>query len=321
MSVSAPSETFASAGRLLSLVARREVMLLRRSRAGRAAVLLVFAMAWLPPILIALRAARLGIASFTELTPLALAVSGVLFPLLSLLAGCGLFAGEIEDRTLVPVLCLPVPRTLCYFGKLLGLGLFVGAVSVAAFGSVEAVVWAVRGAEGAWDYLVVSVAGLLLAASSLGMGAALGAGGGGRVRAYGATLLVWLMLVFALDAVLLAAILATAPPAPESVGHHGHDELSLTSPSTRDSESEVESGARSIGPVWLAVDPVSLFRWSALNFSPQLRSRWQFASGSGSGSGSSEGLGSTVVIAFGWLVWIVAPGIVGWKRFSNLSLS
>lgn len=316
--MSAPSETSPSAGRLLSLVARREVMLLRRSRAGRAAVLLVFAVAWLPPVLVALRAARLGIASFSELTPLALAISGVLFPLLALLAGCSLFAGEIEDRTLVPVLCSPVPRTFCYFGKLLGLGLFLGVASAAAFGSVEAVVWAVRGAEGGWDYLVVSVAGLLLAASSLAMGAALGAGGGGRVRAYGATLLLWLLLVFALDAVLLAAVLATAPPAPESVGHHGHDELTLPSSATLGSGSGSESKAGSVGAVWLAVDPVSLFRWSVLTFSPQLSARWRFAPGSG--SGSSAGVGSSVFIGLGWLAWIVAPGIVGWRRFRNLSL-
>jgi ABC-type transport system involved in multi-copper enzyme maturation permease subunit len=306
----APSDDSPSASRVVALVARREATLLARSRAGRVAVLLVFAVAWLPPILVALRAGRLGIASFAELTPLALALCAVLLPLLALLAGCGSFAAELEDRTIVPLLCLPVSRTHCYLGKLLGLGLPLGALSAVAFASVAVAVAAVRGSEGGVDYLVVSLGGLLLGASCLVVGAAIGVGGRGRVRAYGATLIAWLVLVFALDAVLLAAVLVSSPPPPETVGHHGHDELSM--PSTSAGRSESEGG--SIDAVWMAVDPVSLFRWSALTLSPRLRARLRFAPGS---SGRAREAG---VIGLGWLVWILAPGVFGWRRFRRLSL-
>jgi ABC-type transport system involved in multi-copper enzyme maturation permease subunit len=304
--VSAPSE---APGRIVLLVARREGTLLKRSRAGRAAALLVLSVAWLPPMLVALRTGRLGIASFAELTPLALAISGVLLPLLALLAGCGLFAGEIEDRTLVPVLCLPVSRTAFYWGKVLGLGLVLGALAALAFGSAGAAVWALHGGDGARDYIVVSVAGMLLAASTFQIGAALGARGKGRVSAYGAALVTWLALVFALDAIVLAAILATAPPAPESVGHHGHEELS--SQELPDRGAEPEGG--SVGAIWMTVDPVSLFRWSALSFSPQLSARWRLAPG-------SPGTGSAVPIGLAWLFWMVAPGVFGWWRFRSASL-
>ncbi len=309
-----PSDDNPSASRIVTLVARREATLLRRSRAGRVAVLLIFATAWLPPVLVALRAGRLGIASFAELTPFSLALCAVLLPLLALLAGCGSFAAELEDRTIVPLLCLPVSRTRCYLGKLLGLGLPLGAVSVVAFVSVAVAVTAIRGSDGWIDYLVVSVGGLALGGSCLVMGAALGVRGRGRVRAYGASLVAWLVLVFALDAVLLAAVLATSPPPPETVGHHGHDELSIPSTSAGRSKSASESRGDSIDAVWMAVDPVSLFRWSALTLSPQLSARWRFAPGA---SGRTR---STSLIALGWLFWILAPGLVGWRRFRRLSL-
>jgi ABC-type transport system involved in multi-copper enzyme maturation permease subunit len=300
-------------GRIVSLVARREATLLRRSRAGRVAALLIFAVAWLPPILVSLREGRLGLASFAELTPLALAISGVVVPLLALLAGCGLFAGEIEDGTLVPVVCLPVARSVCYLGKLLGIGLVLGTVSALAFGSVAAAVLAVRGPDGGRDYITVSIAGMLLGTSSLLIGAVLGARGQGRVRAYGAALVTWLVLVFALDAILLAAVLATAPPAPESVGHHGHDELSSPVSPARGLEPE-RGPTVSIGAAWMAVDPVSLFRWSGLAFGPRLGARFRLA------PGSSAGGGAAAVIGLGWLFWIVAPGVVGWRRFRRVSL-
>jgi ABC-type transport system involved in multi-copper enzyme maturation permease subunit len=298
--MSAPTDRW----RLAALVARRELVLLRRSRAGRAATLLMLAVAWLPPVLVALRAGRLDLASFAELTPLALAISGVLLPLLALVAGSAIFADEIEDRSLVPVLCLPVPRKAFFVGKLLGLGLGSLGIAVIAFGSVGAAVWSVRGAAGARDYLVVVLSGLLLAGTCLLIGAALGVGGKGRVRAYGAALLAWLILVFAIDALLLAIVLATAPPPPETVGLHGHAELSL---STNGGTPDL------IGVAWMAVDPVSLFRWTSLTFSPELGARWRFAPGS-----SPRSL--TAILGLGWLLWMSVPAVIAWRRFRRLSL-
>lgn len=298
------------ASRNVVLVARREGRLWRRSRGGRVALALTFAMAWLPFVLVGLRSGHLRLAAFPEVTALALAVEGVVLPLLSILAGCSLFAGEIEDRTLVPVLCLPITRAQCFWGKLLGLGLGLGMVYVAAFGSVATAAGLLGGTTGFLDYLVVVFFGFLLGVSCFLIGAALGTGGTGRVRAYGAALTAWLVLVFAVDALLLAVVLVTAPPPPETVGRHGHDELSM---GTGAGSSQEERSP--LAAWWLSIDPVSLLRWSSLTVSPGLSARWNLAPGP---RGRSVAI---VAIGLSWLFWIALPAGTAARRFRRVSLS
>ncbi len=164
----------------------------------------------LPP----LRSGVLGLASFADLLPLQIALAAVVLPLLALLAGAELLAGEIEDGTLVPALVLPISRRECFAGKCLGRAAVLTSAYLAAFAGAGLAVALRHGPEGGAGWLAVAGAGLLLVLSAGALGAAAGARGRGRVRAFGAALALWVGLVFVLDAILLTAIVALAPPPP-----------------------------------------------------------------------------------------------------------
>jgi Cu-processing system permease protein len=299
------------------LVARREWKLLRRSRAAGGTAMLLFAVAWLPPLLLAAQAGKLGVASFVEVAPLALAVAGVILPLLALLAGADLLAGEMEDGSLVFVLTLPISRSACYIGKIAGLVSMLGAAYAVAFGSAGLAMVAVHGSVGMVDYFVVVVAGFLLSLSCLGIGAALAAGGRGRVRAYAAALVMWMLLVFAVDAVLLTAVVALAPPAPGQIGQHGHDELAGAD-NAEDALAAADSPGRDTGTLsaWvMLLDPVDLFRLSALQAGPRLRSQWAMT-----GLGA-DGYAPWLRLLVGWLMWAAIPVALGLRRFRRAALA
>ncbi len=302
------------------LIARREVRLLRRSRATLGAVALVAAVAWLPAVLLPLRSGSLGLASFEEMLPLQIALGAVVLPLLALLAGAELFAGELEDGSLVPALTLPISRAACFAGKCLGRGGLLAGAYLAAFASAGAGAALARGADGWRGWAVAAVAGLLLSISAGCLGATLGAGGRGRVRAFGAALVAWLVLVFALDALLLTLIVALAPPPPAAIGEHGHDELAAPSgampghdPHARAAEPEAAATGGLAGGL-MALSPVSLFRLTTLAGSPSLQPRL--------GVGLPGGAGATLwtIVAGGWLVWLAAPLAIGHRRFRRADL-
>lgn len=294
-----------SGSRTIVRVALRETRILRRSRAARLAAFFVLALAWLPPLLVSLRSGSLGLASFEESANLTLALLGVVVPLMALLAGCSLLASEIEDRSIVPVLVAPVSRRALVAGKLLGLGSVLIAVYATAFASVGLTLGGVRGPAGARFYLAVVFSGALLGATCLLLGAAFGASGRGRVRAFGTALASWLVLVFALDAAVLALVLSTAPPSPASVGHHGHDEIAAVSSN--------EAPATRPSVVWMVAGPLALFRLSASALAPGL--------GSPVGElveGNRPAALAALVI--GWLLWLAVPTLAVFHRFQRLAL-
>lgn len=301
------------------LVAAREVKLVRRNRAARVGFVLLLLLAWLPPVLVSLRAGALGLGAFPEVTPLTLALTGAVLTLLALLAGADLLVGELEDGSLVPVLTL-LSRSTCLWGKYLArAGLFTVAYLV-AFGSVGVAVFVMRGGEGLPDFLAVGVVGWLLAVACLGLGAALGATRRGRVRAYGAALAVWLLLVFVLDAILLTAVVATAPPPPESVGTHGHAELHVHTRSPGDDPharyAEPTPEPRVAPSAWLMLlNPVDLFRLSALAGGPGLRQRLQLA------LPAADPTGLRLPLAAAWLAWVLVPLAVASWRLRRVTLT
>ncbi len=310
----------AATGKVL-LVARREIRLLSRSRALMGAVTLLVSVAWLPAILLPLRRGSLGVAPFTEMLPLQIALEAVFLPLLALLAGAELFAGELEDGSLVAALTLPISRRACFAGKCLGRAVTLGAVYVAAFASAGLVVAGRQGSAGWGDWTVITGAGLLVSVSCGGIGAALGSGGSGRVRAFGAALVTWIALVFAIDAVLLTIVIALAPPPPGSIGSHGHSEIAaprtempIRDPHAREAEPEgPEADALSVR--LMALSPVGLFRLTSLAASPNLRPRLALAFP----GGTSASIWTTILA--GWLVWLVAPLAIGLRRFLRADLS
>ena len=306
-----------ASSRAAILVARREWKLLRRSRAAGGAAVLLFTVAWLPPLLLAARAGNLGLAPFGEVAPLALAVSGVILPLLALLAGADLLAGEIQDGSLVPVLTLPISRTACYMGKVAGLVSMLGAVYAAAFGSAILAMVAVHGGGEMADYLVVVAAGFLLSLCCLGIGAALAAGGRGRVRAYAAALAMWMLMVFVVDAVLLTAVVALAPAAPEHIGQRGHDELTRAGTTEgRLAAGDLPGQDSAVLSAWvMLLDPVDLFRLSVLQTGPRLRSQRAMM-----GLGA-DGYAAWLRLLVGWLAWAAIPVTLGLRRFRGTALA
>lgn len=306
------------------LVARREVRLLSRSRALLGAGVLLAAVAWLPAVLLPLRRGAIGIASFTDLLPLQIALAAVILPLLALLAGAELFAGELEDGSLIPALTLPISRRACFAGKCLGRAATLAVAYLAAFASAGMAVAVVQGRTGWKDWVVVTGAGLLVSLSTGGIGAALGSAGSGRVGAFGAALVTWIVLVFALDALLLTVVVALAPPPPGSIGEHGHDEVAAPrsratemptpDPHARAAEPE-QPRASALSGRLMALSPVSLFRLTCLSASPDLRPRLDLALP----AGTSTGLWITLVV--GWLIWLLAPLGFGMRRFLRADLS
>lgn len=285
------------------LVARREWCILRRSRGAVAAVAVLFGVAWLPALLAAARAGSVGVAPFTGVSPVALALGGVILPLLGLLAGADALAGELEDRSLLPLLTASISRRACYAGKLAGTAGALGAAYVAAFASAGGLIAATHGLSGAGDYLAVAAAGLALLLAALVLGAAIAAGGGGRVRAYALALAAWMVLVIALDALLLSAVVLSAPPPPVDIGGHGHDELTATATKGNGSY-----------PWIMLLDPVDLYRLTVLQAGPGLRASWVAA---GASQGGAAGQATTWI---GWLLWLVAPAAVGVRRFRRAPL-
>ncbi len=302
------------------LIALREARLLSRSRAALVATSLLAVVAWLPALLPPLRRGSLGLAPFQESLPLHLALAGVVLPLLAILAGAELFAGELEDGSLVPILTLPVSRKSCFIGKCFGRAVVLGLTYLAAVGSAGIGIATASGADGLADWAAVNAAGLLLVATTGAIGVALGAGARGRIRAFGTALLAWLVLVFVLDAALLATVVASAPPPPQEIGTHGHAEVAPSGsrptedPHARHAESASPSGPDLAGSL-MVVNPVSLFRLTALAASPTLRGRMAMALPGFSGAALSA------TLAIGWIFWLAGPFLVGLGRFLRADLS
>jgi ABC-type transport system involved in multi-copper enzyme maturation permease subunit len=302
--------------RPIALMARREVRLLLRGRGTLGAVALLMGVAWLPVLLLPLRSGLLGVAAFGEMIPLQIALEGVIVPLLALLAGADLLAGELEDGSLLSIVTLPISRRACFVGKCLGRGsLFVG-IYLLVFASAGATVMLIQGVAGWQDWTAVAGVGLVLALACGAIGTTLGASGRGRLRAFGGALTVWIVLVFALDALLLAVVVALAPPPPSGVGEHGHSEIQAPAgedPHARQAEPEGRTPAELSG--WLmALNPVSLFRLTALVSSPELRPRLGLALPAGSPSEMFA------VMTLGWLVWLATPLLVGIRLFQRADL-
>jgi Cu-processing system permease protein len=318
------------------LVARRELRIQARSRGNVASVVLLFLIAWLPPLLLSLRAGTFGLASFSQVTPLAIALGGIVLPLLGLWVGTELLAGELERGSLCQLLSLPISRRSLLIGKWLGAGGPFVATYVVAFASVGAAIAVTHGTAGANDYLATAASGLLLATASLGIGTFIGAAGISRTRALGVALGTWVILVFAVDAVILGVVVAIAPPPPTNVGHGGHTELAPPHHTQGQHEAHgavppsrqpVDTHAHGHGgdtaeeeaeqlpwPAWLMLlDPVDLFRLSVLSTSQSGRTRFLLGL-------SSNSHGAWFPIGLGWAAWLLLPYGLAIRRFARVAI-
>jgi len=298
-------------------VAHRELQIVWRSRGAITGFLLVAAVAWLPAVLLPLRAGTFGLASFSDLMPLTIAAEGVVLPLVALLFGAEMLAGEMEDGSLLALVTLPLSRTSCFLGKLAGRVTALVVLESVLFGLAAVAVGFVNGAEGLAGYVAVQTSALLLSAACVAVGAAIAAGRRGRVHVYAISLLTWVVLVFLIDAVLLAVIVALAPATPTQIGEHGHSELSDSMPARAEGGSGMASG-EGIGRAgaWLlTLDPVDLFRLGALSaVLPTAADR-----SAGREAGATVAV-SSVPLVLGWLCWLALPTWIGLRRFRRLPL-
>ncbi|MBI4458948.1 MAG: ABC transporter permease [Acidobacteria bacterium] len=303
------------------LVALREVRLVWRRRGTWGVMALLVTVAWLPALLVPLRRGSVGVASFEEIGLLTLTLAAILLPLLALLAGADLMAGEIEDGTLIPLVTLPISRTACFAGKTLGRAMLLLTAYLACYGSVAVAVTLTQGTSGLVAYSAVVGGGLLLLFACGAVGAALGCSRRGRIGVFGSALLAWVVLVFALDAVLLTALVALAPPPPAEIGVRGHSELTLHhqsdfSDSTDRAEgTEAAESQNRLLPWVAALNPVQLFRLTALGFSPDLKANLSPAQLS-----SSSKYTTWSALGTGWLCWLLIPASLGLRRFRRIHL-
>lgn len=293
----------------VALVMLRELRIVTRGRGAVTGIVLLAAVAWLPPLLLPLRGGRLGVASFGDLVPLALAAEGVLLSLLALLFGADSLAGEIEDGSLKAVVTLPLSRTACFTGKLFGRVLSLLGAQLVLFGSAGIVIGLVNGTDGWTGYARLQVFALLLTVTCTAIGAAIAAGGRGRVHVYAVALLTWVALVFVVDAVLLAGIVVLAPEAPQQVGEHGHSEMATAMPADPSASSRGPGPLGSPAAWLLTLDPVDLFRLGALSNTAAL-----------DGPGGGTPPASSVPMLVGWLIWLGLPFWIGLARFRRLPL-
>jgi ABC-type transport system involved in multi-copper enzyme maturation permease subunit len=304
-------------------VAHRELRLMLRGRLSRAIFALLLVLAMLPPLLVSLRAGSLGLAPFSETVALALAFGEVALPLIGLLVGADVIAGESEDGTLVPLVALPVSRASCFAGKFIGRALVLIAAYLAAFASAVLAIAALGGTQGWQDYAAVVVAGLLLCLVCAGVGVAMGRPGRGRARAFGTAMVAWIVMVFVLDAAILGAVVALAPAPPEEVGSHGYGEMAAQREMMKlheldDSQDNEHRGAVAAGSPrqlaqWLmALDPVDLFRFTVLSSAPALHERAKVGLGE-----NDPGL---LLLIAAWIAWFIFPLGLALRHFRRADL-
>lgn len=131
-------------------------------------------------------------------------------PLLGLSVGANALAGDRERGVLLYLLAQPVSRAEVFFGKALGGALGVIAALSVGFG-LAALALASAGDGEAPAFLALVGYTLLLALASLGLGFLISAFTRKGATALGASLLLWLGLVFFGDLGLVAATLALRP--------------------------------------------------------------------------------------------------------------
>lgn len=309
----------------ISLVALREIKMLQRSRSLWGAGFLLFAVAWLPPILLSLRTGNIGMAGFEDAFLLAITLQAVLLPLLALLAGADLFAHEWESGTLIPVASLPIPRQALFIGKILGrMSLLLVVYLTATFSSILTV-GILNGFDGVEGALAAMGFGFLLCLACGGVGTALGLWGRERVRAFSVALVTWVLFVFLMDAVLLSGVILVTPGPPVDAGSHGYGDAAPVHTAGDDGcplgngdDSEtaksifLEEPHPSALSAWLMIlDPVDLYRFSVLSTDASSRSKLSMAL---PGSG---GWNAWLPMTVGWLIWIVLPAWAGRKWFQK----
>ena len=252
---------------------------------------------------------RIGVQGYERTVISLLNLVQYLVPLLALLVGHDLVAGEREERTLPLLLASGVSRSRLALGKFLGGCAALTFPLLLGFAIAGTVIGLAAKDAGFGPFLVLAGSGALLGIVFLGFGLVISTFCRTRMQALVAALLTWCVAVFVFDLVALGVMVSTRAPVAareiEVVCDATHVNAAADIHAALDPSGEARpgliAGARPASFSWLLVNPVDLFR--AVNLSRQMN--------------LNVPLWAVVLGAGGWLA--VSLGASLWK-FRRLDL-
>lgn len=196
-------------------------------------------------------------------------------PLLALLVGHDLIAGEREERTLPLLLSTGLTRTRLLLGKFLGACLTLAVPLALGFAIAGTAIGLAARDNGIGPFLRLAFSGLGLGLVFVGVGLMISTLCRSRVQALVIALLAWCMAIFVFDLVALGVLISTkAPVAAQEIEvaceathiNAGADLHSAFETSAKGPDApKPRSSQASLS--WLLLNPVDLFR--AINLSKQ----------------------------------------------------
>ncbi len=213
---------------------------------------------------------RVGLLGYERTVVSLLNLVQYLVPLLGLLIGHDLIAGEREDRTLALVVAAGVRRVHLVVGKYLGGALTLGLPLVLGFAIAGVVIGLSTGVRALGAFLQLAASGLGLGLLFVGVGLSISSWCRARVQAVVLTLLSWCLVVFVFDLVALGLVVAAH-------ADHAHQEIQTATGATHVNAmarmhaafaGEARGGVPPSAPratapslpCWLLLNPLDLFR-------------------------------------------------------------
>ena len=151
-----------------------------------------------------------GFENFSRTTASLLNLCLLLAPLAALTLGSGAIAGDRERGTLTYLLSQPLDRWELLIGKYLGLAASIALATTLGFGVAGVVIALQTSAMDLGTYLLFLALVLALIVVMTGIGLALSVVSKSRVQALGLAMLVWFVVAFVFDLVLIGMVSATS---------------------------------------------------------------------------------------------------------------
>jgi Cu-processing system permease protein len=151
-----------------------------------------------------------GFENFSRTTASLLNLSLLLAPLAALTLASGAIAGERERGTLAYLLSQPLDRWEILLGKYVGIAASIALATTLGFGIAGVVIALRTSAMDAGVYLLFLALVLALIVVMTGVGIALSVVSRSRAQALGLAMLVWFVVAFVFDLVLIGMVSATS---------------------------------------------------------------------------------------------------------------
>ncbi|SYX87518.1 ABC transporter permease [Paenibacillus alvei] len=185
-------------------IAKQEMKLIIRSR-WLASFSILFTLLALFIVFFGNDGYQAGYEGFTRMTAGLLNLSLFLVPLLTLLMGSTMLAGDKEDGGYQLLLTYPVSPTSIVLGKYIGMLAAIAAVILLGYGIVETVLWITNrtGIFAASLFFLFIALTLLLAAVFLAIASVIGVYASTRFQALGISILTWALSVLLYEYIVM----------------------------------------------------------------------------------------------------------------------